>query len=351
MSNHIENPASMARFSDSVALIGDGIVSRIGRVEPYVAFWWIFIASVSASSLGRIFPELSGPLAYVITIAGTAGCAWMWLFSRALFRPAHSIGPWSVLAVGAVMAVESSWALTSGRLAGGMAGEFYRVADNAASLICIAAIVFVFVEALSGVGAMTTRRERRFRYAFVAVYGLVITVALVGVSGAGGDTLAAQWKNSVLTGCAIVAAIGSRAAISFRRRNPLTDNPRRRRDGQSQRRDVNPGPLARRIQDAVSDEQLLSTPGLKVADFAKALGEQEYKITQCLTGALGYRNFNHFINAHRIEHAKSMLSDACHDARSVSSIAYACGFNSIGPFNRAFKDEVGVTPSAFRAGQ
>jgi AraC-like DNA-binding protein len=28
-----------------------------------------------------------------------------------------------------------------------------------------------------------------------------------------------------------------------------------------------------------------------------------------------------------------------------------CGFGSIGPFNRAFKEDTGVTPGAYRAGQ
>ena len=34
---------------------------------------------------------------------------------------------------------------------------------------------------------------------------------------------------------------------------------------------------------------------------------------------------------------------------SISTIAYELGFGSLGPFNRAFKDATGVTPTAWRA--
>lgn len=349
MSNQFENPASMAPLTNWAALIAAPIVNRFRSAEPTVIIWWIFAASVAASTSGRAFTEMSGPLLFMMTVAGTAGCAWMWLFSRALFRPAQQIGPVSILVVGAVMVVESSWALTSGRLADGLAGELFRIAENAASLICIAAIVFVFVEALSGVGATMARRERRFRYVFAGVYGTIVAVALIGVSGAGGDTFAAQWKGAVLLACGVIAVIGSRVAISFRRRNPLTVGAPQHRRGRTAPCDVTTSALVQRVQRAVANENLLATPGLKVSGFADAIGEQEYKITQCVTGPLGYRNFNQFINAHRIVYARRMLSDAKNDARSISSIAYACGFNSIGPFNRAFKDHVGVTPSDFRA--
>ena len=351
MSNHYDNPASMGRFGAAHWPIADAITKRLGKTEPYVLIWWIFLASVIASSSGRVFGPFSGPLGVAATVAGTAGCAWMWLFSRALFRPAKPVEPWTILAVGVVMAIESSWALTAGRMAGGSSSEFYRIAANAASLICIAAIVMVFIEALSGFARLARRSERRFRLAFVSVYALIIAVAIVWASNAAEATFAGRWAEMVLTGCAAVGVIGSRLAISFRRRFPLTDERPRQSVGVPGDAIAATGVLARRIREAIAHEPLLTTPGLKVANFADALGEQEYKITQCITGQLGYRNFNQFINAHRIDCAKRKLTDAENEDRSVSAIAFECGFNSIGPFNRAFKDHVGVTPSEFRAEQ
>jgi len=63
---------------------------------------------------------------------------------------------------------------------------------------------------------------------------------------------------------------------------------------------------------------------------------------------LGYRNFAGFLNFYRIADAKAALADPSQADVSILTIALDAGFNSLGPFNRAFKAETGVTPSEFR---
>ena len=58
---------------------------------------------------------------------------------------------------------------------------------------------------------------------------------------------------------------------------------------------------------------------------------------------LGYRNFNAFLNRYRIDDAKAALSDPSQRDVQVLTIAMDAGFQSIGPFNRAFKADTGVT--------
>jgi AraC-like DNA-binding protein len=70
-------------------------------------------------------------------------------------------------------------------------------------------------------------------------------------------------------------------------------------------------------------------------------------VSRAITGVLGYPNFNQPINHKRVEDAKRVLADpACN--WSVLAIAMDSGFGSIGPFNRAFKIETGMTASEFR---
>jgi AraC-like DNA-binding protein len=95
-------------------------------------------------------------------------------------------------------------------------------------------------------------------------------------------------------------------------------------------------------------EAAFAQPDLKVADLARIAGEAEYKITQCVTGALGFRNFNHMANHFRVAEAKRRLADRRLDHLPILTIALDCGFGSIGPFNRAFKAEAGTTPMHFR---
>ncbi|HEY0052592.1 MAG TPA: helix-turn-helix domain-containing protein, partial [Caulobacteraceae bacterium] len=65
-------------------------------------------------------------------------------------------------------------------------------------------------------------------------------------------------------------------------------------------------------------------------------------------GRLGYRNFNAYLNGWRLAEAKAALLDPAQREVPISTIALDAGFNSLGPFNRAFKAAEGATPSEFR---
>jgi AraC-like DNA-binding protein len=69
-----------------------------------------------------------------------------------------------------------------------------------------------------------------------------------------------------------------------------------------------------------------------------------------INGGLGHRNFNAFLNGYRIAEAKAALADPAQADVPVLTIAMDAGFNSLGPFNRAFKSETGLTPSEYRRG-
>ena len=59
-------------------------------------------------------------------------------------------------------------------------------------------------------------------------------------------------------------------------------------------------------------------------------------------------NFSAFINSYRLAEAEAALSDPAQAEVPVLTIALYAGFSSLGPFNRAFKAETGMTPSEFR---
>lgn len=59
-------------------------------------------------------------------------------------------------------------------------------------------------------------------------------------------------------------------------------------------------------------------------------------------------NFVDFINSHRIEEAKSHLSNPAQSKESIRSIASRSGFNSISSFNRVFAKQANMTPTEYR---
>jgi len=70
-------------------------------------------------------------------------------------------------------------------------------------------------------------------------------------------------------------------------------------------------------------------------------------LRELINQRLGFRNFNDFLHHHRLREVTERLS---REDLPILSIALECGYGSIGPFHRAFKQHVGVTPTEFRAG-
>jgi len=88
--------------------------------------------------------------------------------------------------------------------------------------------------------------------------------------------------------------------------------------------------------------------GLTIGALAQQLGLPEYRLRRLINQALGYRNFNSFVNHYRIAEVKAALADPRQSEVPVLTIALDAGFSSLGPFNRAFKAETGMTPSEYR---
>jgi AraC-like DNA-binding protein len=89
---------------------------------------------------------------------------------------------------------------------------------------------------------------------------------------------------------------------------------------------------------------LLPTAG----KIRRDVGVPEYRLRQLINEGLGHRNFNAFLNSYRIEEAKAALADPGQEQVPVLTIAMDTGFQSIGPFNRAFKAATDLTPTEFR---
>ena len=97
----------------------------------------------------------------------------------------------------------------------------------------------------------------------------------------------------------------------------------------------------------MTQDRLYRRDGLALADLAAHLGLGEAALRELINQQLGFRNFNDFLHHHRLAEATERLA---REDLPVLSIALDCGYGSIGPFNRAFKQRLGMTPTEFRAG-
>ena len=106
--------------------------------------------------------------------------------------------------------------------------------------------------------------------------------------------------------------------------------------------------LLRRLDHLMCVERIYRQEGLTIAMLAARLDLPEHRLRQTINEGLGHRNFNAFLNRYRIDEAKAALSDPNQRDVPVLTIAMDAGFQSIGPFNRAFKADTGITPTEFR---
>ena len=113
--------------------------------------------------------------------------------------------------------------------------------------------------------------------------------------------------------------------------------------------DPSPDPAAlSRLTRAMDQQQLFRREGLTIGQLAAELGLPEYRLRRVINQQLGHRNFNAFLNGHRIARARAALADPGQATTPVLAIAMDVGFQSLGPFNRAFKAATGLTPTEFR---
>jgi len=106
--------------------------------------------------------------------------------------------------------------------------------------------------------------------------------------------------------------------------------------------------LLRRLDTLMTVERIYRREGLSIGMLAVKLDLPEYRLRQVINEGLGFRNFNAFLNRYRIDEAKAALADPAQKQVAVLTIAMDAGFQSIGPFNRAFKAATGQTPTEFR---
>jgi AraC-like DNA-binding protein len=91
--------------------------------------------------------------------------------------------------------------------------------------------------------------------------------------------------------------------------------------------------------------------GLSIGGLAERLGIAEHALRRLINQRLGHRNFNAFLNGYRLDEVIAALGDPAQEAVPILTIALDAGFQSLGPFNRAFKSKTGMTPTEFRREQ
>ncbi|MEM9623206.1 MAG: helix-turn-helix transcriptional regulator [Pseudomonadota bacterium] len=103
-----------------------------------------------------------------------------------------------------------------------------------------------------------------------------------------------------------------------------------------------------RIRAAFEQDMIYHQMGLTVTDLARHVGMPEYRLRKLILNNLGYKNFNSLLHQYRVEEVARCLEDPAQNQTPILTLALSAGYQSINPFNRAFKELKHVTPSEYR---
>jgi AraC-like DNA-binding protein len=270
----------------------------------------------------------------------------VWLFTRALLDDTFVLRWWHALIWAAVAVYSFVSCLWIAPVVHG------RPAIIAVNLLALCFIVLALAQTITSWSADLIERRRNLRIFIVGatvLYGGVTALLQISIWDRDTAAIANVANAAVLTG--IVAAI----CYAMMRVNAADLFP-----APVEAAADDPGPAAvvedtgadKKLVDALmrlmTDERIYRHDNVSIGTLATRLAIPEYRLRRLINQRLGYRNFNVFLNNHRIEEAKAALADPTQAEVPVITIAMDSGFQSLGPFNRAFKATTGVTPTEYR---
>jgi AraC-like DNA-binding protein len=277
-----------------------------------------------------------GPAFIPVWALSVMGAGLFWAFASELFGDNADFSPWRLLPAAALLVV--------GILATAAPPPVSKALWLAQNLIggaLMLHVLFVVWDGWKGDLVETRRRLRGPLLGLAAFYALiVISVQMATIFSHPADQLSMLAAASLLLlslagGWVFLRADDQLFGASAARPGPRSVEP------QDQ-------PLLARLRDLLEGQEVWREEGLTVGGLAAKVGVPEHYLRRLINERLGYRNFIAFINEHRIGAAKAALGDPRQARTSVSTVAFEVGFGSLGPFNRAFKEATGQTPTAWR---
>lgn len=335
-------PPELALRTGTVAvlLLTGIVILRDRRHREFGPFGGLLALSVAADSTVTIvgFPSPSWLWPLQLVALGTPAMLWIWTGAVFVddFRPSRrDVLAWLVLpALGA-------FGLYAWR-------PWIGTAEEALAFLFILLAAWRILVGLRGDLVERRRRLRPLLVALAVLYagGILLMNLLGGARPMGAPSRIVE--AGLLAGLAMAFALLTLRAdrslvgpLLVEARGPNTNEPPAAVDDQDDA-------LLARLRQLMEEEKVYRQEGFGVAALVAALDLPEYRLRRLINQRLGHRNFSSFVNGYRLAEAMAALADPGQADVPVLTIALDAGFQSIGPFNRAFKAHTGMTPTAYR---
>ena len=326
-------------------LVRDGegrAVTRLG------AFFALSAASRSLFTDAYLFRSgLPWNAPFILLCFGTATA--FWVFAQALFDDGFRVGRKHIAAYSIMFCLG---AIILAGLLRGMPIDSVKKVHEAGEIVFA---IFALHAAWRGRAADLVEPRRRARLLFVSATGLLLFVVATSEFAAEPRQLPAYVADFNAIGLLLVALGLAASFLGIRDSEifvPRAERPSAPRDTEGALiidcTDPGEARLMARLERMMTEDRAYRESGLTISRVASRLGVAEHELRRLINGRLGWRNFNAYLNAWRIAEARDALSDPEQIEVPISTIALDSGFQSLGPFNRAFKQSEGATPTKFR---
>jgi AraC-like DNA-binding protein len=308
------------------------------------------VVSASAFATGTGLPPWLLPPRFIAMGNPVVFC----LFAAALFDDDFKPSWWHALVWLAVLALGASciWVGTAPA----------RIGFSTVGLACNALAAWYALAERSVDLVEERRRLRNVLIVVIALYStVIITSEVVFPNGSGGAALSLGISAGLLVLTMVFAVVllsvnrdGSLIPFGLSEPQPLTaaaPRPAVEADfGERRERDDDARLLAG-LRRLMEHDKAYREEGLSIGSLAAKLGASEHGLRRLINQQLGHRNFNAFLNGYRLDDIMTALADPAQETVPILTMALDAGFQSLGPFNRAFKSKTGMTPSEFRREQ
>ena len=275
----------------------------------------------------------------------TGNAAVFWLFAHALFDDSFRLRPWHALVWLGLAVWPVAHLFGAGFTAHWLVGVMIRVAVILLALLAL-------VQTVRGWGSDLVEGRRRLRlFILIAVaLHIAVTVTVELVFGHDHVPMALHLLNSAALAAiaAIIAVLLLQADLDSVLPAPAIEVVAPPTASMPPEEEPADPALLAALDRLMSVDRLYRQEGLTIGVLAGKLGLPEYRLRRAINRGLGYRNFNEYLNRHRLADAKQALADSAQAEVPILTIALDAGFQSLGPFNRAFKGDTGMTPTEFR---
>jgi len=340
----------------SVLLLAAGYLksdhkSPSARVFAIIAVFVVFylLSGMTGQNIDSSFRIDLSPISLLISLGTSAISGLFMIYCFLVFQEQHRFPVTLAVALGLQVALDFILLLLNLSEGGGLSGGSASLATGL-DIMQLVFVGFAMYWTLKGWRADLVDDRRVLRWFIIGVQGaLIFSVVFVenfllvdGSANNANEQAVIIFAIALLTLAMLLVAMRfDLVSLSYviRKVAELTEEPEP---------EGSPTFDIESFNEAFREGQLYREAGLTISQLAKKLSIPEYRLRSFIHKQLGFRNFNAMLHEYRVQDASQALSNKDNHSTPVLTIALSVGYQSITPFNNAFRQIKGVTPSEYR---